>query len=333
MQRSRVLLTGGMGFIGSHTLISLYNNGYDPVIVDNLANSKSDVLNKIKKICKYEPIFYEGDIGNQDFITNIFKENKFIAVMHFAGLKSVADSILKPKKYYQNNVIGTKTLLRVMLRFNCNILIFSSSATVYGYPKELPIKESHELRPLNPYGENKRDIEDICKKISEENEDFSCIALRYFNPIGAHPSGLIGEDPNGIPNNIIPIICNVALGIQSRLQVFGNDYKTHDGTCIRDYIHVEDLAKGHVAALSFAKKNKGFLPINLGTGNGYSVLEILNNFELINEISIPYKISNRREGDAAAAIACPELARKILGWEVNYKLEDMLKSAWQWKNK
>ena len=333
MNKEQILITGGTGYIGSHALISLYKNGYEPVIIDNLTNSKISVLDKIKKICNFDPIFYKGDIRDEDLLISIFKQHKINSVMHFAGLKSVAESFLEPKKYYENNVNGTKILLKVMTSFNCNYLIFSSSATVYGYPNELPINENHQLSALNPYGENKIEIESICKEITNLNPNFSCVALRYFNPIGCHPSGLIGEEPSGVPNNIMPIICDVALGVQPELIIFGDDYDTKDGTCIRDYIHVEDLAEGHLAALKYAKNNSVFLPINLGTGIGNSVKDLIIKFEEISKKKINYIVGKRREGDAPELYGDSSLASKLFLWNPNYKIDDMIKHSWNWKKK
>ena len=333
MIKKKILLTGGTGYIGSHAAISLYKNGYEPIIIDNLTNSKINVLDKIKKICKFDPIFYEDDIRNRHFLKSIFTDHNISAVMHFAGLKSVAESFLEPKKYYENNVIGTKTLIDAMLSSSCKSLIYSSSATVYGYPNKLPISENHKLSSLNPYGENKIEIENFCKKISNINSDFSCIALRYFNPIGCHPSGLIGEEPSGSPNNIMPIICDVALGRQSKLTIFGDDYDTRDGTCIRDYIHVVDLVEGHVAALEYAKSNTGFFPINLGTGIGYSVKDLVVKFEKVSKKKIIYAIGARREGDAPKMYGDSTLALKLFSWKPKYNIDDMIKHTWNWASK
>lgn len=329
--KENILITGGLGYIGSHAVITLHDNGYRPVIIDNLSNSKPTSIENIKKIISYKPDFHHCDIRDKSRLKEIFNKYKFKAVFHFAGLKSVEESIKNPVEYFDNNVIGTKNLIEVMLYSKCEKLIFSSSATVYGNPKYLPIDESHILNPINPYGDNKKEIEDLCHKLTIENPNFSCIALRYFNPIGAHPSGLIGEEPNGKPNNIMPIICNVASKINSKLYIYGDDYNTKDGTCIRDYIHVQDLVEGHIAAFKYLDTKKGYCAVNLGTGRGYSVKDLVLNFEKNNKIKIKHEINGRRKGDAEEIYADASLAHRLFKWKVKRSIEDMVIHSWQWQ--
>ncbi len=330
----KILVTGGTGYIGSHTVVELLNNNYDVVIIDNLVNSKEDVIDKIKKITNKKVKFYKEDVRNKDALDKIFKKEKIDAVIHFAGLKAVGESVEKPLLYYENNLDSTLTLLEVMNENNCKKIVFSSSATVYGSPKKLPIKEDFPLSTTNPYGTTKLMIEHILQDMYVSDNSWSIIILRYFNPIGAHKSGLIGENPNGIPNNLMPYIVKVANKELKELKVFGNDYDTKDGTGVRDYIHVVDLAKGHIKALNKTKDN-GVHIYNLGTGNGYSVLEIINTFKKVNNIDVPYVIAPRRSGDIASCYADPSKAKKELKWEAEFGIEDMCKDAYNFikKNK
>ena len=324
----KVLVTGGCGYIGSHTCCELLDNGYDVVVIDNLSNSKSDVIDKIEEITGKKVTFYEGDVCDKNILEKIFNENEISSVIHFAGLKAVGESVAKPLMYYRNNLDSTLSLLEVMDNHNCKKIVFSSSATVYGSPKELPIKESFDLSTTNPYGSTKLYIEGILKDLYVSDNDWSIAILRYFNPIGAHKSGLIGENPNGIPNNLMPYILKVATGELEILNVFGNDYDTHDGTGVRDYIHVVDLAKGHIKAIEKVLSTKGVDCYNLGTGTGYSVLDIVNTFEKVNNIKVNYRIVDRRPGDIAACYADPSYAFEKLGWKSELEIEDMCKDAY-----
>ena len=324
----KILVTGGAGYIGSHTVVELLDSDYEVVIVDNFSNSNPDVLNKIKQICHKDFIFYEGDICDEKFLRNIFKKEKVDAIIHFAGYKAVGESVEKPLKYYENNLIGTMNLAQMMKEFNVESLVFSSSATVYGNPKTLPIKEDFPLSATNPYGYTKLISERIFKDICKANPHLKITLLRYFNPIGAHESGLIGENPRGIPNNIMPYIMKVATGELEKVHVFGNDYDTVDGTGVRDYIHVVDLAKGHIKALEYMKKNPGLHIFNLGTGKGYSVLELINAVSKVNKVKVPYVIEKRRPGDIASCYADPSLANKKLNWKAEKGIEDMCRDAY-----
>ena len=328
----KILVTGGMGYIGSHTCVELLNDGYEIVVVDDFSNSKPEVEEKIKTITGKEFKLYEGDIKNKNLLNKIFEENKIDAVMHFAGYKAVGESVKKPLMYYDNNLNTTITLLDTMKEYGCKNFIFSSSATVYGKPHTLPILEDFPLSTTNPYGTTKLMIEMILKDLFISNNDFNITILRYFNPIGAHESGLIGENPNDIPNNLMPYIVKVATGEYECLSVFGDDYDTHDGTGVRDYIHVVDLAKGHIKAL---EKMNGLKYYNLGTGNGFSVLDLVNTFEKVNNVKVNYKIAPRREGDIDACYADASLAKEELGWETTKTIEDMCKDAYNFviKNK
>ena len=331
----KILITGGAGYIGSHAAVEVLNSGYDIIIVDNFYNSKPRAIENIKKITGKDFKFYECDLCNKKDVRKIFKENEIDAVMHFAGYKAVGESVAKPLMYYRNNIDSTLSLLEVMQEFACKKIVFSSSATVYGNPERLPIDEECHLSTTNPYGTTKLYIEGILKDLYVSDNDWSIAALRYFNPIGAHKSGLIGEEPNGIPNNLVPYIVKVANKELPKLSIFGNDYDTIDGTGVRDYIHVVDLAKGHVKALEYLFNNKGIEFINLGTGKGYSVLELVNTFIKVNNVEVPYKIVDRRPGDIAACYANPKKALEKLGWQAELGLEDMLKSAYDFwiKNK
>lgn len=331
----RILVTGGLGFIGSHTCVELLNENYEVVIIDNLSNSSIDVLDKIEEITSKRPIFYEIDACNKEQLEKVFKENKIDAVIHFAGYKAVGESVSEPLKYYRNNLESTITLLEVMKEHSCHNFVFSSSATVYGSPKELPIKENFPLSTTNPYGTTKLMIEQILADVSKSDKEMSIIVLRYFNPIGAHKSGLLGENPKGIPNNLMPYIVRVATKELEILSVFGNDYNTKDGTGVRDYIHVVDLAKGHLKALEKSTNFKGIEYYNLGTGTGYSVLDLVNTFEKVNNIEVPYKIVERRPGDIDACYADPAKAYKELGFKAELDIEDMCRDSYNFiiKNK
>ena len=324
-----ILVTGGAGYIGSHTVVELLNEGEKVIVVDNFVNSKPEALKAIKKITGKDFEFYEVDLRNEEELENVFEENKDItAVIHFAGLKAVGESVEKPLEYYDNNINGTLVLLELMQKHNVKKIIFSSSATVYGDPATVPIKEDFPLSATNPYGQTKLMIEQILKDLYISDNNWSIILLRYFNPIGAHESGLIGESPNGIPNNLMPYINQVALGKLDHLNVFGNDYPTHDGTGVRDYIHVVDLAKGHLKALKRADKMTGVEEYNLGTGKGYSVLDIVKNFEKATGQKIKYEITARRPGDIAECYADPTKAEKMLDWKAEKNLEQMCKDSW-----
>jgi len=325
-----ILVTGGAGFIGSHTAVELLDAGEEIIIIDNFINSKPEALKKIKEITQKDFKFYEVDLLDKEKLENVFKENNIEVVIHFAGLKAVGESVEKPIQYYHNNVTGTLILLDLMKKYGCKKIVFSSSATVYGAPKTVPIKEDFPLSTTNPYGSTKLMIEQILKDVCVSDKDFSAIILRYFNPIGAHKSGLIGENPNGIPNNLMPYIAKVAIGELECLSVFGNDYPTKDGTGVRDYIHVVDLAKGHVKALNKARNSTGAIPYNLGTGNGYSVLEIVKAFEMTNNVTVKYKIAPRRPGDIAECYADPTKAKEELGWTAEKTLQDMCEDAWKY---
>ncbi len=326
-----VLVAGGAGFIGSHTAVELLEAGYDVVIADNFSNSKPEVLDKIRKITGKDFRFYEVDLQNKEATETIFKENQIDAVIHFAGFKAVGESVSKPMEYYHNNLLSTLVLCELMKKYDCKRMIFSSSATVYGDPKKVPITEDSEVGgTTNPYGTTKLFIERILQDIVISDPEWSVVLLRYFNPIGAHPSGLIGENPNGIPNNLMPYIVKVASGELECLNVFGNDYPTPDGTGVRDYIHVVDLALGHIKAVEKATSTKGVHIYNLGTGHGYSVLEIVQNFEKVNGVKVNYRIAPRRPGDIPACYADTTKAKQGLGWEAKYGIEDMCRDAWNY---
>lgn len=329
----KILVTGGIGYIGSHTVVELLNNNYDVVVVDNLSNSKIEVIDKIKEITGKNFKFYEGDVASKSLMEKIFSEEEISSVIHFAGFKAVGESVSKPLKYYNNNLESTINLLEVMDKFGCKNLVFSSSATVYGKPKELPIKEDFPLATTNPYGTTKLMIEMILKDLYISDNEWSIAVLRYFNPIGAHESGLIGENPNDIPNNLMPYILRVAAKKSDHLKVFGNDYETHDGTGVRDYIHVVDLAKGHIKAIERNFKEKGIDYYNLGTGSYYSVLDIVLAFEKANNIKIPYEIVERRPGDIDACYADPTKAYDKLGFKATKTLEEMCKDAYNFLKK
>lgn len=329
----KILVTGGTGFIGSHTCVELINSGYEVVIIDNLSNSSIDVIDKIEKITGVKPIFYEGDVRDKEMLDKIFSDYKIDSVIHFAGFKAVGESVAKPLMYYRNNLDSTITLLEVMNNYNCKKIVFSSSATVYGKPKSLPIKEDFPLSTTNPYGTTKLMIERILGDLAFSDSDWSIAVLRYFNPIGAHSSGLIGENPRDIPNNLMPYIVKVANGELECLSIFGNDYNTPDGTGVRDYIHVVDLAKGHVKAIEKVNSDKGIDYYNLGTGNGYSVLDLVNIFEKVNNIKVNYKITDRRPGDIDSCYADCSYAFEKLGWKAQFGIEEMCRDSYNFVKK
>lgn len=331
----KVLVTGCCGYIGSHTCVELLNSGYEVIGLDNFSNSKKEVLDKIESITNKSITFYEGDMIDEELLTSIFRKHPIDCVIDFAAYKSVGESVEKPIEYYTNNVATVLNLLKVMKKFNCKRLVFSSSATVYGNPKKVPITEDDEVgKTTNPYGTSKLFVEQILKDLYKSDSSFNICILRYFNPIGAHKSGLIGENPNGVPANLMPYISKVASGELECLQVFGNDYPTKDGTGVRDYIHVVDLAIGHIKALEKLKKSNGGLFIyNLGTGIGYSVLDIIHTFTKVNGIKIKYKIVDRRSGDIAECFSNPTKAKEELGFYCQFCLEDMVRDAWNYEKK
>lgn len=329
---SSVLLTGGAGFIGSHTAVELLNAGEEVVIVDNLSNSEKSVVDRIEKITGRQPAFYRVNVADSNAMDRIFYEHDFDAVIHFAGYKAVGESVKKPLAYYRNNIDTALTILETMKNYDVKRFIFSSSATVYGMSDDVPFTEDAPVGGCtNPYGWTKFMIEQILKDAAASDPELSVVLLRYFNPIGAHESGLIGEKPTGIPNNLMPYITQTAAGIREKLSVFGNDYPTPDGTGVRDYIHVTDLALGHVSALYYSRRNKGCEAVNLGTGKGTSVLELVHAFEEANELRIPYEIAPRREGDIASCYAATDKARDLFGWKAKRDIVDMCKDAWNWQ--
>lgn len=327
-----ILVTGGAGYIGSHTVVELLESGYGVVVVDNLSNSNKESMNRVKKITGKSPVFYEADVRDRAAMEKIFTENKIDYVIHFAGLKAVGESCVKPIEYYDNNLYGTLVLLEVMREHGCKKIVFSSSATVYGTPEKLPLDESCRTGgTTNPYGTSKYFQEIMLNDVYKADNEWTVVLLRYFNPVGAHPSGLIGEDPRGIPNNLTPYIAKVAIGELKEVGVFGNDYDTPDGTGVRDYIHVVDLAKGHVAAISKIK-DSGVYTYNLGTGVGYSVLDVIHAYEKACGHAIPYAIKPRRAGDIAACYADASKAEKELGWKAQYSIDEMCASSWNWQS-
>ena len=328
----RILVTGGTGYIGSHTVVELLQAGYQVTIVDNLSNSSSQVLERIERICGRSAEFHQLDLRDEKALDRLLQDGAFAAVIHFAGLKAVGESVELPLDYYDNNIGGTLVLLRSMARNKLKNLVFSSSATVYGDPARVPIDESAPLGPTNPYGRTKLMIEEILRDLHHSDPEWNIVMLRYFNPIGAHESGLIGEDPRGIPNNLLPYVAQVAVGKRERLAVFGNDYPTVDGTGVRDYIHVVDLALGHLRALETIATRPGMLCCNLGTGIGYSVLEVVEAFRKASGVDIPYVIAPRRPGDIATCYADPAYARQVLGWQAERDLERMCVDAWRWQS-
>ncbi len=328
----RVLVTGGAGFIGSHTLIALINGGYDVIVADDFRNSSPAVMARVEELSGGSKItVHDVDVCDKDQLDVIFSANQIDAVIHFAGLKAVGESVQKPIEYYHNNLISTISLCESMRQHGCERLIFSSSATVYGDPETVPIREDFPRSATNPYGWSKLMNEYILTDLAHARSELSIVLLRYFNPIGAHPSGRIGEDPDGVPNNLMPYISQVAIGRLDKLHVFGDDYPTPDGTGVRDYIHVMDLAEGHVSALNYSKRNRGAQAVNLGTGTGYSVLELRQAFETVNQIPIPYQIDPRRPGDIPSCYADPSKAKELFGWEAKRTLEDMCRDSWNWQ--
>jgi UDP-glucose 4-epimerase len=326
-----ILVTGGAGYIGSHTCIELLNAGFDVIVVDNLMNSKEEALKRVMKITGKTLEFHKVDLLDEKALDSVFSNNNIEAVIHFAGLKAVGESVAMPLHYYHNNITGTLNLCSVMRKHKVKNLVFSSSATVYGDPHKMPITEDFPLSATNPYGRTKLMIEEILRDLYKADETLNIAILRYFNPVGAHASGLIGEDPNGIPNNLLPYITQVAVGKLKELRVFGNDYNTPDGTGVRDYIHVVDLALGHLKALEKLKTNPGIVTYNLGTGKGYSVLDIVNAFSKASKKDIPYKIIDRRPGDIAACYADPAKAKAELGWEALKGIDEMCVDSWRWQ--
>ena len=328
-----ILVTGGAGYIGSHTCLELLHAGYDVVVVDNLSNSKMESLKRVQELTGKTLKFHLIDLLDQQALNTVFQKSQIDAVIHFAGLKAVGESVSAPLKYYYNNVAGTLGLCSVMNNNNVKSIVFSSSATVYGDPKDVPIREEFPVNPTNPYGRTKLMNEEILKDLFEADKNWNIVILRYFNPVGAHSSGRIGEDPNGIPNNLFPYICQVAVGKLSELSVFGNNYPTQDGTGVRDYIHVVDLARAHISALTKFKSDFGIDTYNIGTGRGYSVLEIISAFEKASGKKIPHKIVERRPGDIATCFADPTKANKELGWTAEYGINQMCIDAWRWQDK
>lgn len=346
----KILVTGGAGYIGTHTCIALQEAGYDIVIYDNLSNSSREAVSRVSNLIGQPIDFIEGDIRDVKLLKQVFSDNQFFGIIHFAGLKAVGESVAKPLMYYDNNVNGTITLLQVMAECDVKNLVFSSSATVYGDPKALPIDEESERSCTNPYGQSKLTVEHILEDLAVSDVSWNLISLRYFNPVGAHPSGQIGEDPNDIPNNLMPYISQVAVKKLAKLSIFGNDYPTVDGTGVRDYIHVTDLAQGHVAALNYLEQRAsiekkssdqmstsqtnsvGFLPINLGTGKGTSVLELVNAFSKVSEQAIPYQFVDRRAGDIASCYASANRAKTLLDWQATLSIEDMCQDSWRWQS-
>lgn len=327
-----VLVAGGMGYIGSHTTVELLNQGYEVIIVDDLSNSKEVVLDRIENITGKSPKFYELNILNQEALEVVFKENKIDSVIHFAAFKAVGESVAMPIEYYHNNLTTTLVMLKLMKKYDVKNFVFSSSATVYGDAKIIPITEESPLSTTNPYGATKLMIEDILRDVYKADSSMNIALLRYFNPVGAHHSGTIGEDPSGIPNNLMPYITKVAIGELKELSVFGSDYNTPDGTGVRDYIHVVDLAKGHIKALEKLATNCGLVTYNLGTGNGYSVLDLVHAFAKASGKEIPYKIVDRRPGDIATCYADPKRANEELGWVAEKTIEEMCEDSWKWQS-
>ncbi|MEQ3659071.1 MAG: UDP-glucose 4-epimerase GalE [Glaciecola sp.] len=328
-----ILVTGGTGYIGSHTVLQLLDANFEVIILDNFSNSSDESLKRVEKLTGKQAKLYEGDIRDSDLLNTIFTSHKIDGVIHFAGLKAVGESVEKPLMYYENNVYGTLNLCKAMAEHGVKNIVFSSSATVYGDPVVLPLNENLPTgMPTNPYGQSKLMVELMLKDLYKADSEWNIVLLRYFNPAGAHPSGLIGEDPNGIPNNLMPFITQVATGKREFLSVFGDDYDTPDGTGVRDYIHVDDLANGHLKALNKLSDKAGLVTYNLGTGQGYSVLEMVTNFEKASGQKVPYKITPRRSGDVAACYADPKLAAEELGWTANKGLKEMCEDSWRWQS-
>lgn len=327
-----ILVTGGAGYIGSHTVVELLNAGQDLLVLDNFSNSSPNVLVRIKQITGKSPIVIEGDIRDAALLDKLFSSYPISSVVHFAGLKAVGESVEQPMRYYDNNVVGSLRLFESMAKAGVHRLVFSSSATVYGDPHTVPIDESFPLQATNPYGRSKLMIEEMLRDIGQADKSWRVALLRYFNPVGAHSSGLIGEDPQGVPNNLMPYVAQVAVGRRSELSVFGGDYATPDGTGVRDYIHVVDLAKGHLAALDALDCQAGVLPINLGTGKGYSVLDVVAAFERASGKKVPYRVVERRQGDVAACYADPTRASELLRWSAEQDLDSMCIDSWRWQS-
>ena len=326
-----ILVTGGTGFIGSHACVALMAVGHEVTVIDDLSNSQREVLDRVEKISGKCPVFFEGDVRDRDLLRTLFKQRSVDAVIHFAGLKAVGESVAQPLRYYDCNVGGAMALCEVMAEVGVKTLIFSSSATVYGDPASVPIREDFPRSATNPYGASKLMIEDMLADVAKSDGQWRIARLRYFNPVGAHESGLIGESPSGIPNNLMPFVAQVATGLRERLSVFGNDYPTPDGTGVRDYIHVMDLAEGHVAALDYLQNHSGLLTVNLGTGCGYSVLDMVRAFEKASGRPVPYAIMPRRPGDVAVCYADPALVKKLLGWSAKRGIDEMCRDGWHWQ--
>ncbi len=326
-----ILITGGAGYIGSHTCVELLAAGYNLVVIDNFSNSKPDVLRRVEQISGRTLTFEEVDIRDRGALRDVFRHHAIDAVIHFAGLKAVGESVSQPLRYYDNNISGSVALFEVMAESGVKTLVFSSSATVYGDPHSVPIREDFPLSATNPYGRSKLMLEEILRDLSRSDETWHIALLRYFNPVGAHESGIIGEDPNGIPNNLMPFITQVAVGKLPELSVFGNDYPTPDGTGVRDYIHVVDLARGHLAALKAIEGKSGVTTVNLGTGQGYSVLDVVSAFEKASGRPVPYRVVDRRPGDVAQCFADPALAHELLGWKAEKDLDAMCRDSWRWQ--
>ena len=327
-----VLVTGGAGYIGTHTCVLLIEAGYDVLVFDNFSNATHEALNRVERIVNKKLPYVEGDIRSASDLEKVFTEYDITSVIHFAGLKAVGESVTEPLKYYDNNIYGTLVLCEVMSRHNCKKIVFSSSATVYGDPHTTPITEDFPLSATNPYGKTKLFIEEMLRDLFTSDNSWDIALLRYFNPVGAHGSGTIGEDPNGIPNNLMPFIAQTAVGKRKELSVFGGDYDTIDGTGVRDYIHVTDLAAGHLKALSYFDKHNGLLTVNLGTGKGYSVLEMIRAFEAASQKTVPYAIVERRQGDIATCFADPAYAKEVLGWEATKSIKEMCEDTWRWQS-
>ena len=326
------MVTGGAGYIGSHTTLLLLNAGYDVIVFDNFSNASAESIRRVEALTDKKTILIEGDIRSRKDLEAVFDNHKIDAVIHFAGLKAVGESVEQPLRYYENNVCGTVQLCEVMAEHGCRQIVFSSSATVYGDPHTTPIKEDFPLSATNPYGRSKLFVEEILKDLYISDAEWKVILLRYFNPVGAHESGRIGEDPSGIPNNLMPFIAQTAVGKREKLSIFGNDYDTHDGTGVRDYIHVVDLAEGHLKALEKLPDIKGVLTVNLGTGQGYSVLDMVKAFEKASGKKVPYVFAPRRNGDIAKCYADPAYAKKVLGWEAKRGIEEMCEDTWRWQS-
>ncbi len=332
LENRQILVTGGAGYIGSHTVVQLLEVGAQVVVLDNLCNSKREVINRIETITGRRPEFVVGDVRDRALLRSIFNNHKIDSVIHFAGLKAVGESVQKPLEYYDNNVTGSLVLFEEMVRAGVKNLVFSSSATVYGDPASVPITEDFPLKTTNPYGQSKLMVEDILRDLYKSDASWNIALLRYFNPVGAHESGLIGEDPSGIPNNLMPFVAQVAVGKREKLAVFGNDYPTPDGTGVRDYIHVDDLANGHLAAINALNQQGGLITVNLGTGRGYSVLEMIQAFEKASGKTVAFETISRRPGDIAACYADPIKAKELLGWVAQHDIDRMCVDAWRWQS-